>query len=217
VKSGRKSGRLCKYRTHLLWSFFCETTRNSPRPISLPVTFPRRSRQLLSFLYFFSTQKVQILRKNWHFHTYNKGQTVALFNNQVCLKSLAVHDPVQPSSYWKARLHVLWLFISTTPWRCCARSATCLGCARSASCSSCARSATRSSCARSASCSSCANLSTPWRCCARSASQVVQTWQHLEDIVQGSEFPNGSQQPFNFSCKFLYFDQIFNLVVLFQE
>jgi len=46
---------------------------------------------------------------------------------------------------------------------------------------------------------------------------VVQIDQHLEDIVQGSEFPNGSQQPFNFSCKFLYFDQIFNLVVLFQE
>merc|ERR1712062_663767 len=79
-------------------------TRNSPRPISLPATFLRRSQQLLSFLYFFlsmgisryrpniSTQKVQILRKNWHFHTYNKGQTVALFNNQVCLKSLAVHD-----------------------------------------------------------------------------------------------------------------------------
>jgi len=44
---------------------------------------------------------------------------------------------------------------------------------------------------------------------------VVQIYQHLEDIVQGSEFPNGSQQPFNFSCKFLYFDQIFNLVVLF--
>ena len=44
---------------------------------------------------------------------------------------------------------------------------------------------------------------------------VVQIDQHLEDIVQGSEFPNGSQQPFNFSCKFLYFDQIFNLVVLF--
>ena len=46
---------------------------------------------------------------------------------------------------------------------------------------------------------------------------VVQIDQHLEDIVQGSEFPNGSQQPFNFSCKFLYFHQIFNLVVLFQE
>jgi len=199
---------------------FLWNNKISLRPITLPATFLRRSRQLLSFLYFFlsmeksryrpniSTQKVQILRKNWHFHTYNKGQTVALFNNQVCLKSLAVHDPVQPSSYWKARLHVLWLFISTTPLRCCARSATCLGCARSASCSSCARSATRSSCARSASCSSCANLSTPWRCCARSASQVVQTWQHLEDIVQGSEFPNGSQQPFDFPCKFLYFHQI---------
>merc|ERR1711978_248229 len=39
-----------------------------------------------------STQKVQILRKNWHFHIYNKGQTVALFNNQVCVKSLAVQD-----------------------------------------------------------------------------------------------------------------------------
>merc|ERR1712107_849051 len=45
---------------------------------------------------------------------------------------------------------------------------------------------------------------------------VVQIDQHLEDVVQGSEFPNGSQQPFIF-CKFLYFHQIFNLVVLFQE
>ena len=171
-------------------AFFCETTRNSPRPITLPATLLRRSQQLLSFLYFFlsmgksryrpniSTQKVQILRKNWHFHTYNKGQTVALFNNQVCLKSLAVHDlsptiqllegktscPLTGQQHLEDVVREVRLVIVVRGVQ---------------------------------------------------VVLVVQIDQHLEDIVQGSEFPNGSQQPFNFSCKFLYFDQIFNLVVLF--
>merc|ERR1719495_2804207 len=158
-------------------AFFCETTRNSLRPITLPATFLRRSRQLLSFLYFFlsmgklryrpniSTQKVQILRKNWHFHIYNKGQTVALFNNQVCLKSLAVHD-LSPT---------IQLLEGKT---------------------SCPLTGQQ-------------HLEDVVR--GVQIVLVVQIDQHLEDIVQGSEFPNGSQQPFNFSCKFLYFHQIFNL------
>merc|ERR1712012_985169 len=159
-----------------------------------------------------STQKVQILRKNWHFHIYNKGQTVELFNNQVCVKSLAVQDlsptiqllegktscPLTGQQHLEdvvqlvqdvQGVQVVLVVQSYQHFEDVVRGVQLVQDVREVQLAQVVRGV--------------------------QVVLVVQVDQHLEDAVQGSEFPNGSQQPFNFSCKFLYFDQIFNLVVLF--